>query len=76
MDAATAHGVVWLVLLRLPEVRKRCGLSRSEIYRRIRNGSFPPPIKLGASASAWSSAEIDSWIADRIAERDSAKAAA
>ena len=56
-------------------VKDYTSLSTSEIYRRIAAGNFPAPIKLGERASAWSAAEIDSWIAERIAARD-AKAAA
>lgn len=62
------------ILLRLPQVKLRTGLSRSELYRRIAAGTFPAPIKIGERASAWSSAEVERWIAERIAERD-AKAA-
>ena len=66
-----------LILERLPRVKARTGLSRSEIYRRCATNppTFPRPVKLGEHASAWSSAEVDAWIADRIAARD-AKAAA
>lgn len=66
-----------LTLERLPSVRARTGLSRSEIYRRIAATppTFPAPVKLGERASAWDSREVDHWIADRIAARD-AKAAA
>jgi len=59
-----------LVLLRLPQVKAQTGLSRSELYRRIAMGSFPAPIKIGERASAWSSVEIERWIAERIAQRD------
>lgn len=59
-------------LERLTQVKARTGLSRSEIYRRIAMGEFPRPIKLSVRASAWSSAEIDAWIASRIAARDRA----
>lgn len=67
MNAVAAYS-----LERLPQVRARTGLSRSEIYRRIAASppTFPVPIKLGERASAWCSAEIDKWIADRIAARD------
>ena len=64
-----------LVLEKLPAVKARTGLSRSEIYRRISARTFPAPVKLGERASAWNATEIDGWIAARIAERD-AKAAA
>jgi prophage regulatory protein len=71
----TAPATGALILLRLPDVRRRVSLSRSEIYRRIAAGHFPQPVKLGERASAWNAAEVDSWIAARIAARD-AKAAA
>lgn len=64
-----------LILERLPQVKARTGLGRSEIYRRIAARTFPAPIKLGERASAWNAAEVDSWITARIAARD-AKAAA
>lgn len=59
-----------LILERLPQVRARTGLSRSEIYRRIALGEFPAPIKLGLRASAWGKHEVDAWIVQRITERD------
>ncbi|QDA56127.1 helix-turn-helix transcriptional regulator [Thermomonas aquatica] len=62
-------------LLRLPSVKRLCGLSRSEIYRRVAAGTFPAPVKLGERASAWPEHEIAAWCASRIAARD-AKAAA
>lgn len=53
-------------LLRLPEVRQRVGLSRSEIYRRIRQKTFPRPVSLGPQTSAWDSSAVDAWISSRI----------
>ena len=74
-DYASAPALCGLSLERLPSVRARTGLSRSEIYRRIASGDFPPPVKLGERASAWNSAEIDRWISGRIAARDAKVAA-
>lgn len=37
-------------LLRLSEVRTRTALGRSTIYRKMRDGSFPEPLKIGAGA--------------------------
>lgn len=71
----TAPATGALILERLPTVKARTGLSRSEIYRRIASGDFPAPIKLGERASAWNASEVDGWITGRIAARD-AKAAA
>ena len=64
-----------LILERLPQVLRRTGLSRSEWYRQIASGSAPQPVKLGERASAWSAAEVDSWIAARIEARDAKVAA-
>lgn len=61
-----------VVLLRLREVCRRTGYSRSEIYRRVAAGDFPRPIKLGDRASAWIEYEVSQWIAARIAARDQA----
>lgn len=57
-------------LIRLPEVKSKSGYGRSTIYAEIKAGRFPRPLKIGKRASAWSEAEIDEWIAARIAARD------
>lgn len=64
-----------LTLLRLPEVIRRTALSRTAIYRAIAAGTFPRPVKLTERASAWSAAEVERWIAERIAMRDRERAA-
>lgn len=53
-------------LLRLPAVRQRTGLSRSEIYRRMALGEFPARVSLGPRAVGWPEDEITSWIEARI----------
>ena len=57
-------------LIRLPVVIERTGLSKSAIYRRAGAGTFPRPVPLGHSMSAWVEREIDVWISERISERD------
>lgn len=54
------------MILRLPEVKARTGLSRSSIYAGIQAGTFPKPIKLGPRAVGWPSDTVDKWIEDRI----------
>jgi len=53
-------------LIRLPIVKERTGLSRSTIYLRISEGSFPKPVSLGSRAVAWIESEIDGWIQERV----------
>ncbi|AKH19897.1 helix-turn-helix transcriptional regulator [Sedimenticola thiotaurini] len=53
-------------ILRLPKVKARTGLSRSTIYLRISEGSFPKPISLGSRAVGWIEAEVDDWVNQQI----------
>jgi len=57
-------------ILRRKKVEKRTGLSRSTIYLKIQEGSFPKPINLGPRAVGWIENEIDNWLMDRIETRD------
>ena len=51
-----------LALERMNEVTKRTGLARATIYRRMGEGTFPQPVKLGTRAIAWRSSDVDAWI--------------
>ena len=53
-------------ILRLPTVKDRTGLSRSTIYLRISEGTFPTPISLGSRAVGWIESEINEWLEQRI----------
>ena len=52
-------------LLSLSEVKCRSGLSRSSLYRKMRDGSFPEPLKVGLRSVRWPQAEIEAWVASR-----------
>ena len=52
-------------LLRLSEVQARCGLSRSSLYRKMRDRSFPEPLKVGVRAVRWRESEIEAWLETR-----------
>lgn len=58
-------------LIDLPRVLTMTGLRKSTIYALAKRGDFPAPAKLGA-ASRWSRAEVEGWIAARLAERTAA----
>ena len=52
-------------VVRLPEALEITGLSRTTIWRRERDGSFPPPIRLGGEhtrAVGWREQDIYDWI--------------
>ncbi|MEQ9011587.1 AlpA family transcriptional regulator [Algiphilus sp.] len=51
------------VILRLPEVLERTGLTRSTLYGLVAQGRFPRPVRLAARAVGWKHSEISAWIA-------------
>ena len=52
-------------VLRAAEVRARVGLSRTTIWRLIKGGRFPKPVKLTEVAIGWRESAIDAWIEAR-----------
>jgi prophage regulatory protein len=57
-------------MIKLKEVQKLTGLSRSSIYAYIDKGLFPAQIKLGERSVAWLDSEIESWVNSKINARD------
>lgn len=53
-------------ILRRKRVEARVGLTRSTIYQRIKDGTFPKPVNLGARAVGWLESEVDAWLAAQI----------
>ena len=50
-------------LLRIREVMARSGIrSKSTIYRLVKAGRFPSPIKPTPGISAWDAEEVDEWL--------------
>jgi prophage regulatory protein len=48
------------------ETQSKSSLGRSSIYKGIKDGTFPKPIRLGARRIGFLEAEIDQWIETRI----------
>ncbi len=55
-------------LLRLNVVLSRVPISRSAWYQGVKDGKFPPPIKLGPKTSAWRESDVNRLIADLAAK--------
>jgi len=53
-------------ILRLPMVKRRTGLSRSTIYLRIAQNTFPKQVSLGGRAIGWIESEIEAWLSQQI----------
>jgi prophage regulatory protein len=46
----------------------RYPVSTATIWRWVKDGKFPPPVKLGAQTTAWPVALLDQWDAEQAAE--------
>jgi prophage regulatory protein len=56
--------------LREPEVLARLPFSKPTLHRKVKERTFPAPVKIGVRAVAWLTSEIEQWERDTIAERD------
>lgn len=57
--------------LRMPALRERRGDSaKATVYRHVKLGLLPPPVKLGPNTAAWPEHEIEAIDAARIAGAD------
>lgn len=61
-------------IIRLKTVLARTGLSRSTIYRKIREGTFPAQIRISINGAGWHESEIDRWVTDPAGWRPEAEA--
>jgi prophage regulatory protein len=61
---------VTLKILRIKDVCKKIGLSRSTIYELIGEGLFPKSVKLTPRRVGWIESEIDDWIRNKTINRD------
>jgi prophage regulatory protein len=52
-------------IIRKPEVRRRTGLSDSQIWRLEKEGTFAARIHLGPLAVGWYEDEVDEWVNSR-----------
>jgi prophage regulatory protein len=49
-------------LLRIFEVLEIVGFSKSTLNNRVKNGTFPAPVKLSARLIAWRTEEVLAWV--------------
>jgi prophage regulatory protein len=49
---------------------RRLGISRTTLWKLVRDKRFPQPIRIEGTRKGFLASEIDAWIAARVAERD------
>jgi len=55
--------------MRIQEVSAVCGLSRSSIYARVKEKTFPTQIAISKNCVGWLASDINNWMQARIASR-------
>lgn len=53
--------------MRQHELLQIVPFSAATLWRKSRNGTFPPPIKLSDTVTCWSRAAIEAWLAAKEA---------
>ena len=51
-------------IIRLKTVLARTGLSRSTIYRKMAEGTFPARLKISTNGTGWRESDIDRWVSN------------
>ena len=49
-------------ILRIRAVLARTGLSRSTLYRKIQNGTFPKQVQISTRCAGWRESAINAWM--------------
>ena len=52
--------------MRIGDVIRKTGLSRTEIYRRIQQGRFPRQRRLSYKVSVWVKDEAEQWMGELV----------
>ncbi len=55
--------------LRINELLEMLPMGKSTIWRKVKDGTFPRPVKLGVRITAWKHSEILEFIASKEQER-------
>ena len=57
-------------IIRLKTVLARTGLSRSTMYRKIADGTFPSQVKISIHGAGWRESAVNRWIDDPVSYRN------
>ncbi|MDA9357540.1 AlpA family phage regulatory protein [Candidatus Thioglobus sp.] len=57
-------------VLKATQVAIYINTCKSQVYKLVKQGRFPKPIKLGDRGSGWLLSEVDAWLQSRVDSRD------
>ena len=49
-------------IIRIKTVLERTGLSRSTLYRKIQEGTFPKQVRIAARCAGWRESTVNAWL--------------
>lgn len=49
-------------ILRIKTVLERTGLSRSTMYRKMQNGTFPQSVRISTRCAGWRESSVNAWL--------------
>lgn len=67
-DTAASGQLNASMFWRRHQVEQMTTLSRSTIYKRMAEGTFPKAVRLGSNSVGWLACEVQAWIRARIEE--------
>ncbi|MCP1470913.1 prophage regulatory protein [Sphingobium sp. OAS761] len=57
-------------IIRMKTVLARTGLSRTTLYRKMGEGTFPRQVKISVHGAGWRESAVNRWIADPAGYRE------
>ncbi|WP_082011661.1 helix-turn-helix transcriptional regulator [Bordetella avium] len=58
------------LLYRMPDLTAAIGLSKGDIYRRIKAGTFPKGVRISKQVVVWNPEEIRLWVEKQLVPSD------
>ena len=58
-----------MIFLSDKQVAERYNVNRASVWRWVKNGFFPEPLKLTPGCTRWALAELEKWEAERMSTR-------
>ena len=59
-----------LKTLRFSDLKEIIPVSRTTLWRWVRDGRFPSPLELGPNTRAWRESDVRSWLDDKAEHHD------
>ena len=51
-------------ILKMPDVTKVTGLSRTQLLKMVKDGEFPKPVRLSVRSVGWRSSDVNTWLSE------------